>query len=105
MLAEARRRLPSANALPGGIIAEQKPDGFRAVVFARGDLVMVQSRQGTDLTSAFPDIAPAAKALVDSLVLDGELVVPRQGRLDFTTLQHRARRRGRSAELAAVEPS
>ncbi|MGZ0201754.1 hypothetical protein ACNFR7_16400 [Streptomyces sp. RM1] len=35
--------------------------------------------------------------------MDGELVVPRQGRLDFTALQHRARRRGRSADLAAAE--
>ncbi|GHH22821.1 hypothetical protein [Streptomyces rubradiris] len=102
MLAEARRQLPPANALPGGIVAEQKPDGFRAIVFARRDLVMVQSRQGADLTSAFPYIARAARALGDSLVLDGELVVPRQGRLDFAALQRRARRRGRSAGQAAV---
>ncbi|MFF4714495.1 hypothetical protein ACFY2V_24280 [Streptomyces eurythermus] len=102
MLAHARRQLPSANALPGGVVAEQKPDGFRAIVFARRDLVLVQSRQGTDLTSAFPDVARAARDLGHSLVLDGELVVPRQGRLDFAALQRRARRRGRSAEQAAA---
>ncbi|MGW8700113.1 ATP-dependent DNA ligase [Streptomyces eurythermus] len=79
MLAEARWQLPPANALPGGIVAEQKPDGFRAIVFARRDLVMVQSRQGADLSRAFPDIARAARALGDSLVLDGELVVPVRG--------------------------
>lgn len=103
MLAEARRQLPPADALPGGIVAEQKPDGFRAIVFARSDLVMVQSRQGTDLTPAFPDIARAAGAFGEDLVLDGELVVPREGRLDFAELQRRSRRRGRSAEQAAVE--
>lgn len=103
MLAEARRQLPPDEALPRNWFAEQKPDGFRAILFARPGLVMVQSRQGADLTSAFPDIAAAATGLVEALVLDGELVVPHAGRLHFGELQNRARRRGRSAVQAAAD--
>ncbi|EGX60654.1 putative ATP-dependent DNA ligase [Streptomyces zinciresistens K42] len=104
MLAEARRDLPPEGALPGGLAFEPKPDGFRAIVFARPGLVMVQSRRGADLTASFPDIAEAAAAVAaEDLVLDGELVVPHEGRLDFIELQHRARRRGRKAIQAASE--
>lgn len=101
MLAESRRELPPDGALPGDLVMEAKSDGFRALLFARPGAVMVQSRQGADLTSAFPDIAAAAAGL--NLVLDGELVVPAHGRLDFGELQRRARRRGRSAAQAAAE--
>lgn len=104
MLAEAWRGLPPDEALPGGWVAEQKPDGFRVIVFARPGRVMVQSRQGADLTAAFCDIAAAAAGLGErQLVVDGELVVPGEGGLDFGRLQHRARRRGRSAALAAAD--
>ncbi|GAA3797261.1 hypothetical protein GCM10022403_033970 [Streptomyces coacervatus] len=44
MLAEALRELPSDKALPGRLVAEQKPDGFRAVLFARTGRAMLQSR-------------------------------------------------------------
>lgn len=68
---------------------------------------MLQSRQGAgagaDLTGAFPDLATAATELGEALVLDGELVVPHEGRLHFGELQRRARRRGRSAVQAAAE--
>ncbi|MER7496364.1 ATP-dependent DNA ligase [Streptomyces pharetrae] len=101
MLAEARRELPPDGALPGGLVMEAKSDGFRALLFARPDGVLVQSRQGADLTPAFPDIAAAAAGL--DLVLDGELVVPAHGRLDFGELQRRVRRRGRSAAEAAAD--
>ncbi|MBT2509394.1 hypothetical protein J7I98_26645 [Streptomyces sp. ISL-98] len=73
------------------------------LVLARADLVRVQSRQGTDLTPAFPDIAQAAAQLDEDLVLDGELIVAHEGRLHFGELQRRARRRGRSAVQAAAE--
>lgn len=52
---------------------EVKPDGFRAILFARPGLVTVQSRQGGDLTGAFPDIATEGQLLV----LDGERERPR----------------------------
>ncbi|WP_224338898.1 ATP-dependent DNA ligase [Streptomyces olivaceus] len=83
MLAEARRELPRDGVLPGHLVAEQKPDGFRAALFARPGLVMLQSRHGADLSSAFPEIIASASALGEGLVLDGELVVPHEGRLHF----------------------
>ncbi|CAL9656060.1 DNA ligase [Streptomyces sp. enrichment culture] len=48
-------------------------------------------------------IAVAASELSEALVLDGELVVPHEGRLHFVELQRRARRRGRGAIEAAAE--
>ncbi|MFF3208438.1 ATP-dependent DNA ligase [Streptomyces sp. NPDC002962] len=103
MLAEARPVLPPDGMLPGSLRYEQKPDGFRAIVFARADLVRVQSRQGSDLTPAFPDIAQAAAHVAEDLVLDGELVVPHEGRLHFGELQRRARHRRSNAIRAAAE--
>ncbi len=102
MLAEARRVLPPEGALPGGLVAEQKADGFRALLFTRPGHALIQSRRGSDLTGAFPDIAVAAAGLGETLVLDGELVVPHQGRLDFPRLQSRASRRGAGAVQAAA---
>ncbi|WP_331730910.1 hypothetical protein OG933_45300 (plasmid) [Streptomyces sp. NBC_00016] len=103
MLAESRPVLPPDGMLPGSLHYEQKPDGFRAIVFARADLVRVQSRQGSDLTPAFPDIAQAAALVGEDLVLDAELVVPHEGRLHFGELQRRARHRGSNAIRAAAE--
>ncbi|MFE3169224.1 ATP-dependent DNA ligase [Streptomyces sp. NPDC059224] len=103
MLAGARRELPRDGTLPGHLVAEQKLDGFRTLLFARPGLVMLQSRNGADLTPAFPEISAAASALGEGLVLDAELVVPYEGRLHFGRLQQRARRRGRGAAAAAME--
>ncbi|MFZ4150541.1 ATP-dependent DNA ligase [Streptomyces pseudogriseolus] len=100
MLAEARRALPRDSALPGGLAFEQKPDGYRAILFAGPGRVYLQSRNGSDLAPAFPEIAAAARAL-PSLVLDGELVVAAEGRLDFGELQRRSRYRGATARNAA----
>ncbi|WP_206327522.1 hypothetical protein [Streptomyces sp. S3(2020)] len=65
---------------------EAKPDGFRAILFACPGLVMVQCRQGGDLTGALSDVATAAAELGEALVLDGEPVVPHGGRLHFGEL-------------------
>jgi ATP-dependent DNA ligase len=101
MLAEARSELPPDRVLPGGMAFEQKPDGYRAVLFAGPGRAHLQSRNGADLSLAFPEIAAAGRALRMPLVLDGELVVAVEGRLDFGELQNRARRRGASARQAA----
>ncbi len=101
MLAEARAELPPERALPGGLAYEQKPDGYRAVLFAGPGHAHLQSRNGADLSGAFPEISVAGRALREPLVLDGELVVATEGRLDFGQLQQRARRRGAGARQAA----
>ncbi|MEU6597890.1 ATP-dependent DNA ligase [Streptomyces flaveolus] len=103
MLAEPWTALPPERALPGGLAYEQKTDGYRALLFARPGHAHIQSRNGADLTGAFPDLAAAALALDRPLVLDGELVVVHEGRLHFGALQTRARRRGRGALQAAAD--
>ena len=67
MLAKARRVLPPEGALPGGLVMEQKSDGFRAIVFARSGCVLVHSRHGADLTPAFPQIASLVSTLITEL--------------------------------------
>jgi ATP-dependent DNA ligase len=101
MLAEARSELPPERALPGGLVFEQKPDGYRTLLFASPGRAHLQSRNGADLSGAFPKISVAGRVLRVPLVLDGELVVATEGRLDFGQLQQRARSRGTGARQAA----
>lgn len=81
---------------PGGWAFEPKWDGFRAILFAGetpADLT-VQSRSGEDLTYCFPEVVEAiGPQLPAGTVLDGELVVLRDGRPDFPTLTSRIRPR------------
>lgn len=91
-----------------GMQYDAKWDGFRAIVFVRPGAPYLQSRNGSDLSPAFPEITRAAAELAEhgTFVLDGELVVHEGGRLDFGLLQSRARRRGRTAaEAAARNPA
>jgi ATP-dependent DNA ligase len=83
-------RLPEPGALPGGCAYEPKFDGHRLVVLTGP--VRLQTRAGRIVTGAFPEIAEAAEALPPGTVLDGELVVWRDDRLDFGALQRRALR-------------
>ncbi|WP_432081552.1 hypothetical protein [Streptomyces sp. WAC 04229] len=91
--------------LPPGAAAEPKWDGYRAQL-ARcpgGRVLLLRSRQGTDMTAAFPEVREAALAqLPGDTGLDGELVVWEDGRLACERLQQRlARRRGDGALAAA----
>jgi ATP-dependent DNA ligase len=80
------------SALPEGEdwIFEPKWDGFRALVFRDGDDVMIQSRDEKPLNRYFPELLPALKEqLPPRCVLDGEVVIARDGGLDFEALQQR----------------
>jgi ATP-dependent DNA ligase len=100
MLAQARDTLPRAGEVPDAFW-QQKADGYRCLAFIRSGTVFLQSRRGADLTPAFPEFTIAAGGIGEDLVVDGELVVFHDGRLDFGALQQRARRRGRGAVEAA----
>ncbi|MFI8234930.1 ATP-dependent DNA ligase [Streptomyces sp. NPDC085900] len=90
--------------LPARSAAEPKWDGYRAQLARRGDHVLLRSRHGTDMTSAFPEIRAAAIAqLPEQTGLDGELVVWEAGRLAFELLQQRLARRGAGATHAATQ--
>src|SRR5206468_160404 len=103
MLAKLARELPEA----GGVLYEPKWDGFRCIVFRDGDDVELGSRNERPLTRYFPDIVEAVKqALPPRCVVDGEIVISRDGRLDFEALQLRLHpAESRVRKLAAETPA
>jgi ATP-dependent DNA ligase len=89
-LAKLEDTIPGENAMRGGSVYELKWDGYRLAVVHDDDGVRLWSRNRTDLTSRFPDVAAAASEHVDvGTVLDGEVVVWNGARLDFDLLQRR----------------
>ncbi|MFF0013999.1 ATP-dependent DNA ligase [Streptomyces sp. NPDC005374] len=76
--------------IPPDMHYEAKWDGFRAIVFRDGAEVELGSRTGKTLTRYFPELAEALAArLPERCVLDGEIVIARNGRLDFDALTER----------------
>jgi ATP-dependent DNA ligase len=89
---------------PGpGWAYEPKFDGYRALAFRTASGVELQSRQQRMLTAHFPDVAATLAGLDVDLVLDGELVIWRAGRLDFGALQDRLRSGPARARSLAIE--
>lgn len=70
---------------------EVKWDGMRVLVDVRDGQVRVYSRTERDITVAFPELTSAASGLADfgDLLLDGEVVVMRDGRPAFGALAER----------------
>src|SRR5579862_5922868 len=86
MLAKRVHELPE----DGEWIFEPKWDGFRALVFRDGDEMLIQSRDGKSLNRYFPELVDMLRAQLPSpCVLDGEIVIARNGGLDFEALQLR----------------
>ncbi|MEU7645214.1 ATP-dependent DNA ligase [Streptomyces huasconensis] len=76
--------------IPPGMQYEAKWDGFRAIVFRDGDEVEIGSRTGKPLTRYFPELATALRERLPArCVMDGEIVIARDGRLDFDALTER----------------
>ena len=76
--------------IPPGMHYEAKWDGFRSIVFRDGDEVELGSRNERPMTRYFPEIVAAARDnLPDRCVVDGEIVIVRDGRLDFEALLNR----------------
>lgn len=66
---------------------EPKWDGFRCLAFRDGDNVALQSKSGQPLGRYFPEVVDALlKLKPKQFVLDGEIVVPVDGRLSFDDL-------------------
>ncbi|MCP3818350.1 ATP-dependent DNA ligase [Streptomyces sp. A3M-1-3] len=80
----------SVAGIPPGMHYEAKWDGFRAIVHRDGDEVEIGSRTGKTLTRYFPELVVALRAnLPDRCVVDGEIVIAYEGRLDFDRLTER----------------
>src|SRR5216684_1563433 len=78
--------------LPSGADWQYEPkwDGFRCLAFRDGDRIELQSKSGQPLARYFPEVVEHLRALsARSFVLDGEIVVPVDGRLSFDDLLQR----------------
>jgi ATP-dependent DNA ligase len=117
MLAKPIAGLPESS---DGLAFQPKWDGFRVIVYRRGDDVVIQGRMRAadaaatgswDLSYAFPEMVERIRRMsARDMVLDGELVVIREGRLAFDALQGRLRPRKEEggwkiAQLAADFPT
>jgi ATP-dependent DNA ligase len=113
-MARARRRLPSnepverppklaaavpfppmeaelVRELPGGDGWQYEPkwDGFRGLLENTSGELRLWSRNARPLLRYFPELEPLGKILPASSALDGEIVIERDGVLDFDAMQTR----------------
>jgi ATP-dependent DNA ligase len=85
---------------------EPKWDGFRGVVENDGGELAVWSRNERPLLRYFPELAPLGDVLPPHSALDGEIVIERDGRLDFDAMQLRLHpAESRVRRLAAEIPA
>jgi len=79
----------SVEKLPAGADWQYEPkwDGFRCIAFRDGDRVDLQSKSGQPLARYFPEVVEALLQLkAKQFVVDGEIVVPVQGKFSFDDL-------------------
>jgi len=86
---------------------EPKWDGFRGVLENDGGELALWSRNGRPLLRYFPELRPLGELLPARSALDGEIVISRDGKLDFDAMQTRlhpaeSRVRKLSAEIPAI---
>jgi len=102
MEAELVRELPEGD----GWAYEPKWDGFRGVLENLEGELNLWSRNGRPLLRYFPELRPLGELLPPHSALDGEVVIVREGALDFDSMQTRlhpaeSRVRKLSAEIPA----
>src|SRR6478736_3655245 len=94
----------SVAAIPPGASYEPKWDGFRSICFKDGDEVELGSRNERPMTRYFPELVDALREnLPDRCVVDGEIILVRDGRLDFDALQQRIHPAASRVKLLAGE--
>jgi ATP-dependent DNA ligase len=86
---------------------EPKWDGFRCLIFRRGDKVDLQSKSGKPLTRYFPELVAAVRSVnAKTFVLDGEVVVPDGMQFSFDQLLQRIHpAKSRIEKLSAETPA
>jgi ATP-dependent DNA ligase len=103
MLAKLQPDIPRGD----GWRYEPKLDGFRALVYRDGAEVYIESRDGRPLLRYFPELESALKKVLPKrCVVDGEIVLSHEGRLEFGLLQQRLHpAKSRVDRLAAETPT
>jgi DNA ligase-1 len=88
---------------PADYAAEWKWDGIRVQAVNEGGVRRLYTRTGDDISGAFPDVLDA---LHDEGVVDGELLVIRDGQVAaFADLQQRLNRKRIDAKLMTAHPA
>jgi len=86
MLSKRVEEIPAG----GEFIFEPKWDGFRALIFRDHGEIDIRSRDEKPLNRYFPEVVEALRAqLPPRCALDGEIVIAKDGGLDFEALQLR----------------
>ena len=99
-LARPAAKLPAGE----GWRFEPKWDGFRTLVFRDGAEIYLQSRNGKPMNRYFPDVEAQLLELPgERLVLDGEMIVERDGLQDFDLLGQRIHPAKSRVEMLARE--
>ena len=88
---------------PGDFVAEWKWDGIRVQAASKGGETRLFSRTGDDISRSFPDVA---EAIPPGVVLDGELLVLREGEVQpFNELQQRLNRKSVTPAMLKSYPA
>ena len=99
----------SVDEIPSGSGWQYEPkwDGFRCLAFREGNDIFLQSKSGQPMARYFPDVVDSlGKLKAKRFVLDGELVIPVDGKLFFDELQLRLHpAASRVQKLAAAHPA
>ena len=102
MEAELVRELPTQD----GWQYEPKWDGFRGLLENTSGELRLWSRNARPLLRYFPELEPLGKLLPPKSALDGEIVIERDGVLDFDSMQTRLHpAESRVRKLAAEIPA
>ena len=88
---------------PADHAAEWKWDGIRVQLVNEGGVRRLYTRTGDDISRTFPDVV---EALSDEGVIDGELLVMRDGKVaSFADLQQRLNRKAVDARMLSAFPA
>lgn len=82
-LATLRKKIPQGD----NWIYELKYDGYRIMAYINKGEVKLESRNHKDYTEKFPDIVKELKKWDIMAVIDGEMVINKNGKSDFQALQ------------------
>jgi DNA ligase-1 len=107
MLAGAVADAAEALQRMGGLTVwtEEKYDGVRCQLHRTGDRVALYSRDLRETTAAFPEVAEAGRELGHDLLIDGEILAHRSGKvLRFFELQRRLGRKVVARKLLEEVP-
>jgi DNA ligase-1 len=87
-------------------LAEDKLDGIRAQVHKRGDRVAIYTRTMDRTDDGFPDVVAQVLQIPGDLLLDGEIVPMRGGKvLPFASIQKRLGRKNPPASVLRDHPA